>query len=480
MTTIPNELKIIINTSIPGYKKIDYKPSMTLPNISSDDNVIRFDPLIKLDQNILNTVPENLRKKEFFNKNIFEEIVRISKSTASKDLTQATRNGYVDNNINIILKNIFSENSVINIGKNPYAISDVQWIKGDWKIDIKENSDDKLNRPIVREDIISGQIQLNTLSSNIIYGNNYSGPITINLNTAAGPTAAPAIPVVAPIVNPAVAPAPALPVVNPVVARPASAIPVVNPVVARPASALPVVPPKPSPKPKPTSSTTKLVPPVINPPISPPAPLPIPPPAPPSIPPPIPSNAPVIQPPLLQLSRNSTDTLRNFFQNEFFFYLINSLFNTSNRNLKFIILSSLKYLNTGNISDDNVFLNKHYYDESVLSLNVNANDGGGDCFFLAVANAINNYNYNNQDNRIISGRYGTGGNLFTQKYLRSLVAAYFLGRPDLEEQLATTAVANSNTLNQLFEQQINALKLVAVMRPDEDFSPEIYVNIATF
>ena len=111
-------------------------------------------------------------------------------------------------------------------------------------------------------------------------------------------------------------------------------------------------------------------------------------------------------------------------------------------------------------------------------MNVNANEGGGDCFFLAIANAINNYNYNNQDNRIISGRYGTGGNLFTQKYLRSLVAAYFLGRPDVEQQLATTAVANSNTLNTLFEQQINALKDASGMRPDEDFSPEIYVNIA--
>ena len=50
MTTIPNELKITINTSIPGYQKIEYKPSMTITNISSDDSSIRFNPLIKLDK----------------------------------------------------------------------------------------------------------------------------------------------------------------------------------------------------------------------------------------------------------------------------------------------------------------------------------------------------------------------------------------------------------------------------------------------
>ena len=66
MTSIPNELKITINTSIPGYQKIEYKPSMTITNIGSDDNSIRFNPLIKLDKRIIDNVPENIRKKEPF------------------------------------------------------------------------------------------------------------------------------------------------------------------------------------------------------------------------------------------------------------------------------------------------------------------------------------------------------------------------------------------------------------------------------
>jgi len=138
MTTIPNELKITIHTSIPGYQTIEYKPSMTITNISTDDSSVRFNPLIKLDKVIIDKVPENIRKKEFFNKGLFESLLKYTKSSEAKNLTQATRNGIVDNNIKLTLETLFPENSVIYIGKNPYAIADVQWTKGDWKIDLKQ------------------------------------------------------------------------------------------------------------------------------------------------------------------------------------------------------------------------------------------------------------------------------------------------------------------------------------------------------
>ena len=41
MPIIPNEIIITINTSIPGYQKIKYTPSMTIKNISNNDNTIR-------------------------------------------------------------------------------------------------------------------------------------------------------------------------------------------------------------------------------------------------------------------------------------------------------------------------------------------------------------------------------------------------------------------------------------------------------
>ena len=68
---IPNQLNIIINTSIPGYQKIQYKPYMTIPDISKDDKTIQFNPMIKYNKVKIDSVPENLRKKQFFNKGLF-------------------------------------------------------------------------------------------------------------------------------------------------------------------------------------------------------------------------------------------------------------------------------------------------------------------------------------------------------------------------------------------------------------------------
>ena len=66
----------------------------------------------------------------------------------------------------------------------------MQWTKGDWKIDVKQKEkeldlykikDPRLYRAVVNEDIISGQKQLKNLSQTIVYGNNYTGPINVNV-----------------------------------------------------------------------------------------------------------------------------------------------------------------------------------------------------------------------------------------------------------------------------------------------------------
>ena len=46
MTSVPNELHITINTSIPGYQKIRFNPSMIIQN--SDDKTVMFNPMIQL------------------------------------------------------------------------------------------------------------------------------------------------------------------------------------------------------------------------------------------------------------------------------------------------------------------------------------------------------------------------------------------------------------------------------------------------
>ena len=81
---IPNELKITINTSVPGFQTIKYNPRMTLKD-DKDANSVRFDPLVKLNKSIIEKVPENLRIKEFFNK---------GQKLNSSSVLYAIRHGY--------------------------------------------------------------------------------------------------------------------------------------------------------------------------------------------------------------------------------------------------------------------------------------------------------------------------------------------------------------------------------------------------
>ena len=182
---IPNQLNIIINTSVPGYQKIEYKPYMTIPDISKDDKKIMFNPLFKLDKSYVDKVPENLRKKQFFNKGFFDSLLNFTNGIKANTLLQATRNGFVDNNIKITLDAIFPENSVLYINKKPYTIADFQWSKGNWKIDTKikksqldssKITDPALYQTVVKDEIISGENQLQSLPPGIIYGTNYTGP----------------------------------------------------------------------------------------------------------------------------------------------------------------------------------------------------------------------------------------------------------------------------------------------------------------
>ena len=136
MTTIPNELKIIINTNIPGYQSIRYKPSMTLPD-DKTDGTVQFNPLVKLKSSVIKSLPENIQKKEFFNKGLFQSLINSHGLVKNKSLVASTKEGYVNNNIKLTLDTLFPSNSILYINKQPYVIADVQWTTGDWKIDKK-------------------------------------------------------------------------------------------------------------------------------------------------------------------------------------------------------------------------------------------------------------------------------------------------------------------------------------------------------
>jgi hypothetical protein len=102
------------------------------------------------------------------------------------------------------------------------------------------------------------------------------------------------------------------------------------------------------------------------------------------------------------------------------------------------------------------------------------NSGSGNCFFIAVADAINFYNYNNSiDNKIIYSNYGNGNNVFTPSVLRSIVSNEIIkiynSSPDTKNYLLELAEANKNELNARFE---NAIKDSETLLGS--VSPEMY------
>ena len=167
-------------------------------------------------------------------------------------------------------------------------------------------------------------------------------------------------------------------------------------------------------------------------------------------------------------------------KNQNFYNLINSIFQISNSNVKQVITKTLKDTTTVNIkTKESKNLSITAYRESVDGIKVVKNSGKGDCFFIAVADAINYYNYYNQKNKIISGRYGTGVNLFTPLYLRNLVYEFLENNPDLDDILINVAPSNAEILNEIFSNSLNGIKQAMIETGQTpDITNEKYIEIA--
>ena len=141
-TPIPNELTILINTRIRQAPKIKYTPSMSIPNERSKS--VYFDPIIKLNSSIINTIPPGLPKSElltqFFSKNAFNSLLkRTLASTYQPDMSleTATQKGIVDNNIKLTLNALFKKNNLFYINGYPFTVFSYDWLNGDRQIDTK-------------------------------------------------------------------------------------------------------------------------------------------------------------------------------------------------------------------------------------------------------------------------------------------------------------------------------------------------------
>lgn len=393
-TEIPNELRITLRTSIPGFQKLEYKPTMTYPKIGKDDNRVNFNPLVKLNKSVIDQIPNDIRVKEFFNKGLFNSLINFHGSQPTKTLEQATQEGYVDNNIKVTIDTIFPAKSVIYISGQPYVIVDALWSKGDWRVSTKPIDINRLVQKqfvssIVKEDEISGEKLLESLPSSVLYGPNFTGVKTTEL-----PKVSIAAPVSEPIATPIATPVPESAIASGVI----------------------------TPFNKPIQSTTLITQPKK---------IPI-----------IPTieqqkleeikyveDQPVLREPTLENSQKSTKFLRDYFSNLYF--MVNSIYKNMNINVQKEI--NKIYLNTTsiNVKIGSNNISELAYKETVKGLKANLNTGEGDCYFIAVADAINYYNFTNQSNRITHNNYGNGVKWFTQKYLRYIVGQFIIQSPNL-------------------------------------------------
>ena len=470
-TIIPNELNITINTSVPGFQKIKYKPSMTIPNINKDDKTIQFDPLLKLNPAIIKKVPEDLRKKEFFNRGLFQSLLNYHHgSHKAKTLKEATFTGIVDNNIKVTLDTLFPTNSVIYINKNPYVIVDIQWRKGDWKLDTKMKpvniDSSKIQNPylyasVVHDEIISGERQLRELSPELTYGENYVGPQntikpattttsttidTIATTNTSSPSSV-AIPVAIPVASGvSLPPTPNTNAITPTTITPTTTetpTTITSTTTETPTTEpYPVIKPYEEPDTRPLSLEDN--PDKVNPNVE-----------------EVPSSDDRMVPETKLIpSKDSSKFMRDFFESASYYYIVNSLY-------KFMKVDSKSYINrlylnttTISVKTNTINISKDAYIETVKNLSVKNNPGRGDCFFIAVADAINYHNYIYNADKISSGIYGYGDKIFTQRYLRSLVSDYILSSPDLETYLQN-AIVNTENLNTQFENHVKTTELLA-------------------
>ena len=518
MSIIPNQLNITIRTSIPGYQKVNYNPSMTIPEISKDDQVVRFNPLIKLDKNIIDSVPESIRIKEFFNKGLFDSLISntIYKTNKRpvKTLTLATRYGNVDNNIKLTLQSIFPSGSIITIGKNKYVIADVQWTSGDWKIDLKHRKEEinlnKITNPylystLVNESIISGQQQLNSLPGNLLYGSSFTGtpsatgmgppldePSFVARGTP-GPSAPSETP--APPAPPAPSPPPYVIIVPPGIVPPGIVPPGIVPpgITGGPPLAITGGPSDPlvirGPQlaitggPDEDEDEDEDEPLVIA---SGPSAMRRPPlaitggPSEPSISRP-PLAIPEILPPEDVGESANTNFVKNYFKNITtyirqgvrikknkrirergynFYTLVNTLFiNIDNPLIKNVINQIMSNQTLYDLRENNRTIRPEAYESLTESLHIRNNPGGGDCFFYAIADAINfnNYYNRNRPNRLI---HMNNIYRFNENIIRHLVFQYWndnhqhnlLNPRNLFEQAQDTFLP---MLNDEFENIIN-------------------------
>lgn len=510
MSYIPNELNVTMNTNMPGYSKLKYKPDMTIKGLKAKN--IQFNPLIKLNDAIVKDTyaklkqikPKMLISELFLEKSYFNTLLSYHKSTnwiQTITLEQAHQAGNIDNNIKITLKYVFEPRSLIYLKDEPYSIGALNWTTGDWKLDTKEKSQPLpsynpfLRSAMITTRILSGEKELKTLKKlhpNLIQGPNYVPDPSI---FAAGITPARPPPQPQPAPTPRILPPGPKPTTPPIL--PPGPAPPPGP---------PVPPPPPAPRPNPRLAITddpgiEILPDNDDKYIT----------------EPVFSNEAIAQMRLpfeLHNKKNnknvkaadvltyvsgmgidtstfkkylsksvlidailnkiktpSTKKIQTYFYKGDFYQMLNSVYINFEDDVKTSI-NNVFMTQTPIQAGAGANLSKAAYDSVIESLNIYPNTGGGDCFFIAIADAINNYNYVNINTKITYNNNGVS-RPFTVDILRTIVYEYLINQdPDIINMYVEAGVENAQILNNEFE--VNLRRMEEQGPVDED----AYIQIA--
>ena len=456
MSSIPNELKITINTSIPGFQTIRYKPSMTIPGDNS--NSVQFNPLVKLKKSVINSLPNTIQVKEFFNRGLFQSLINAHGLVRANNLIEATNEGIVDNNIKITLETLFPTNGILYVANQPYAIADVLWTKGDWQIDkkirqIPQINLSSVNNPylftqLAKEQQINGENELKSLPTQVIYGPNFTPPVTPPIPFGSSSTALVKSPLTPPSATTSTATYPQLPAPQ---GASTTTYPQLPAPPTPPATTYPQLPAPPTP-------STKTYPQLPAPPVSNTTTYP-------QLPaPPAKINDDNIAPTFslkLDVSTVPTNYFRNYFISDNYYFMVNYIYQNMNKNAQSTINTILTNTTSVNVKESNN-ISKKAYNITVKNTRIYKNAGGGDCFFIAVAQAINYHNLNSLDtsNKIYYNSYGKGNMIFTQQILRKIVSSFILNlNANVFNDLLTTSKANVIIMNEEFQNLKNNIPL---------------------
>jgi hypothetical protein len=507
-TNIPNSLTITINTSVPGFQTIRYKPSNTIPNINKDDKIIWFNPLVPLKKEVINTVPPNITILEFFDKGLFNSLINAHGIQPKIDILQAKKKGIIDNNILTTLNILFPVNGILYIKNEPYAIADVQWTTGAWKvdrkmidipqIDITKISNPLLYNEMIKKEILNGNQALEQLPKELLYGPNFDISSDPNFNLEierlnklekdklykldndklekdklekekkrlqeeesqklADLKKGYETKLLELEKNKQIDVKPQQLLITDDYNKNVLLIDngyktKINDIDNN-IKQLPEIP-----KPKILAITNEPI-----------------------------TNEPKIEDinevpmssnfkPTLTISNSSTQILRRYFLNDIFYFLVNQIFIYMTEREKQFVRSIFKITTNVDVSNLGANISKPAYKLTITGiktvnkvgrtsnitlskgLRIIKNSGGGDCLFIAVCDAINYYNYYNSiDKKIMYTIYGNGNNIFTPSILRNIVSNEIIklynSSQEKKTQFLEIAEFNKNNLNQAFEKAI--------------------------